>query len=158
MDWQNAILSLVIGLGGGVVGAFVSNHFQVRRDRLSRRSQAKNALMTYERALSDKADSMYESLGFNDGWPSFARATWDDIRAARNEAYLWKEYLQPGDRHLVTTTQIADDGVFDDNSSSSAESLAKRSSDLTEAIERSFRPDASAEEPPPKIRLRDAKR
>jgi hypothetical protein len=141
MDWESIILSLVVGLGGGVAGAIVSNRFQDSRERQAQRLQAKHALMTFQRTLGDKAISMWHDLGYTEDRPSFAKVDWSEVRAARNDAYLYRHYLEPADRQLIESTQIFDDGAHDNDSTTGADSLAFRSSEIEKAIAKVFRID-----------------
>lgn len=58
IDWPTVLVSLLVGLGGGVVSALITGGQQRKAARSTARAQASTALWNFQRTLHDFAVEM----------------------------------------------------------------------------------------------------
>jgi hypothetical protein len=92
IEWPTVMVSLLVGLGGGVVSALVTGGQQRKAARSTARAQASTALWNFQRTLHDFAMEM-ESPLIRDGTRPLTNTTAGDIAAQRVLAYPHKSYL-----------------------------------------------------------------
>jgi hypothetical protein len=98
--WLTVVLSLITGLGGGVIGAVIGDRRQRLIARQARRDLAERALWTYHRVLLDWSSAMEADAIHGD--PPFTSADQKTLNRARNKAYPYRSYLAADKQKLVT--------------------------------------------------------
>lgn len=138
VDLLTIVVSLVVGLGGGVLSALVTTGAQRKIARSSARTVAATALWTFQRTLHDYAMER-ESHYVDDGSITLTKTTPGDIAAARALAYPHKNYL--GDDAQLVERHWHAEGWPGDNPLIPSDDVAKWSKDLEAALRRVFGDD-----------------
>jgi hypothetical protein len=137
--WPTVVLSLIVGLGGGTVGAIIGATSQGKREKAQQRKDAREALKGFERVLLDWSLE-YESKLLQDDTTPFTTTSFTDLAAAREKAYPYAHYLPKASRKLVTQ-QWMSDGYFGNPMDVSNE-VHQRGTDLGTAIDKALPPAA----------------
>lgn len=135
-NWPTVALSVILGLGGGVVGALIAARTQRRLAGDGLREEARRALRAYERCLLDLGME-FELHEIRDGSRPISETTWATLAAARETAFPFAERLAEGSRDLVRTGWVADTEPGQDPLTTSNE-LWQRGKALGAAIDKSL--------------------
>ena len=139
--WITILISLIVGLGGGVIGAVIAASNQTKLAREARRATAQAALWTFQRTIRDLAteEELHE---IRDGTYAFTNTKPDDLAAARAAAYPFRGYLAQARRRLLERVWIDDYDPRVDPLRRS-DDLDNWAKDLEQAILDSFVKDSS---------------
>ncbi|MBA4248546.1 MAG: hypothetical protein C0444_09685 [Microbacterium sp.] len=99
-------VSLITGLGGGVLGALIAAKTQRGIARDSRRDAAQHALWSYHRVLYDWSREM-ESRAIQDA-PPYTKSDGEKLGKARDAAYPYRLYLAKDKQELITRNWLPD--------------------------------------------------
>ena len=134
--WPTVVLSVVLGLGGGVVGALIGAAAQNRQARDARGEAARTKLRAYERGLLDWSIED-ESKIIRDGTFVFTKTSLEDVARAREEAFPFADYLPARKQHLVKS-QMADMPDHQDDPLLMSTDLWKRGQELGRVLDARF--------------------
>jgi hypothetical protein len=104
--WLTIALSVISGLGGGVVGALIAARTQRGIARAGRRDTAQHALWSYHRVLHDWSEEM-EARATHDT-PRYTKSDSDKLNAARDSAYPYRSYLAKDKQKLISRNWLPD--------------------------------------------------
>lgn len=131
--WPTVLLSVVLGLGGGVVGALIGARAQRRQARDARGEEARAKLRAYERGLLDWSLED-EAKQMRDGTYVFTSTSLADVAKAREDAFPFADYLPPRKQHLVKS-QMADMADYGQDPLMTSNDLWKRGQELGRALD-----------------------
>lgn len=106
VDWPTVVVSLIVGVAGGVVGALITSATQRKLARDAASATANQALWGFQRALNDFAAEQ-EGAIIRDG-DYFTKTTREDLEAARRLAYPHRGYLGAEYTKLVSRNWLGD--------------------------------------------------
>lgn len=132
------IVSLVVGLLGGAISAFITTKAQKHIARANARATAASALWTFQRTLHDYG-SEGESHFVDDGSVTFTKTSAEDIASARVAAYPYRGYL--GDKATLVERHWRAEGWEGDDPLIPYNDVYKWSQELGSAIKAEFGKD-----------------
>lgn len=111
--WPTVALSVVLGLGGGVIGAAIGAWSQRKLAQSGLREEARRALRAYERVLLDLGNKQ-QSEFLDDGAFDFTAATWEALAESRAAAYLFADQFSPELAELLRRGWVEDTWPHED--------------------------------------------
>jgi hypothetical protein len=135
--WVTILVSLVVGLGSGLFGAWIAAKTQKSLARETRKAEASKALWAFQRGLHDYASEGYAH--FTREFIPFTETGKNDLARLRAEAYPYRGFLGSDQEDLVKRMSFESwdpsidpmDGV--DDMQKWADSLEKRLVELFDA-------------------------